>query len=227
MPRRTEAILDPVTQEMLAAHREKIRLSLGELLEPGEPVALVNFPNHANVGDPAIWLGEELVLRRLGVPVVHRASWKSFDERALRADLPGGAVLINGGGNFGDVYGNQESVRERVLTGLGDHRVLQLPQSMWFRDTANLDRVRRLVEGHGSVTLLLRDDESFAMAQETFAVPCRLCPDMALALEPRPRPVEPQVPILWIALPGYRVDRVPAYAVGGRAGPGLARVGAG
>lgn len=199
MRRRSEPILDPVTDGMLTMLRERIELAVGEALMPGDPVALVNFPNHANAGDPAVWLGEEAVLARLGVPVVHRASWESFDERALRSALPEGTVLVNGGGNFGDVYGNQESVRERVLEALRDHRVVQMPQSIWFRETANLERMRRLVEGHGSVTLLLRDDESFELAQELFAVPCRLCPDIALALEPRRRPLDPEVPILWLA----------------------------
>lgn len=190
---------EPRDRELLTNLRRRIETTVGGLLAPGEPVALVNFPNHANAGDSAIWLGEESILRQLGSEVVYRASWASFDERALRLAAPGATVLINGGGNFGDVYMNQESTRERVLSELRDHRVVQMPQSIWFRDPANLDRVRRLVEGHGSVTLLLRDDQSFSMAQESFAVPCRICPDMALALGPRPRPVEPDLPILWIA----------------------------
>lgn len=35
---------------------------LGPLIPNGAPVALFDFPNHPNVGDSAIWLGEEAFL---------------------------------------------------------------------------------------------------------------------------------------------------------------------
>ncbi|HYF46726.1 MAG TPA: hypothetical protein VD926_10990, partial [Acidimicrobiales bacterium] len=40
---------------------------LHDLLPIGTPVALVNFPNHANAGDSAIWLGALVSLSRMQV----------------------------------------------------------------------------------------------------------------------------------------------------------------
>ncbi len=50
---------------------ERVRATVAPLLPVGEPVALLDFPNHMNVGDAAIWLGERALLRSLGVPVAY------------------------------------------------------------------------------------------------------------------------------------------------------------
>jgi pyruvyl transferase EpsO len=108
-------------------------------------------------------------------------------------------VLIQGGGNFGDLYPQrQQATRERVLTELADLRTVQLPQSIHFDDAANRDRIRRLCEAHRDLTLLLRDQVSLERARAHFAVPCRLCPDLSMALGPLTRPTAPSVDVLWL-----------------------------
>ena len=65
----------------------------------GQPFALVDFPDHANVGDSAIWLGTTAFFRRH-----HRsepryvASISAFSAAALRRAHPEGPILIHGGG---------------------------------------------------------------------------------------------------------------------------------
>ena len=46
---------------------------LRRLLRPREPVALIDFPNHANAGDSLIWLGELAWLRAAGHELVYAA----------------------------------------------------------------------------------------------------------------------------------------------------------
>jgi exopolysaccharide biosynthesis predicted pyruvyltransferase EpsI len=185
---------------------------LHELLPAGTRVALVNFPNHANAGDSAIWLGALASLRRMQVHVAYRASWATYEPTALRRALGEGVVLLQGGGNFGDLYpANQQATRERVLADLADVRAIQLPQSIHFDDPENLERMRRLCESHSDFTLLVREEQSQAYAREHFAVPVELCPDLALALDPHDRVREPRVDLLHLA----RVDKeaVPADPV--------------
>ena len=43
--------------------------------------------------------------------------------------------------------------------------------------------MRRLVDGHPAVTLLLREQRSLDVARDLFQTPSLLCPDLALALE--------------------------------------------
>ena len=42
----------------LLPHRSCLHEVLAPLLPPGSPIALRDFPSHANVGDSAIWLGQ-------------------------------------------------------------------------------------------------------------------------------------------------------------------------
>jgi pyruvyl transferase EpsO len=164
-----------------------------------EPVALVNFPNHANAGDAALWLAAREVLLGLGRRLAYQCAWSSYDPDALRAACPEGTIVLNGGGNLGDAYAGQQGTREKVLADFPGRRVVQLPQSTWFRDDENLARMQRLIAEHGAFTLLVRDEPSLAFAQRCFDAPVQRVPDLVFALGPQDRPSEATVPVLWLA----------------------------
>lgn len=182
---------------LLASWVARIDNVLAQILTPGEPVALVNFPNHGNAGDDALWLGAHAALRRLGCAVVYECTPPSFSHQALAGAHPEGPVLLNGGGNFGDLFAPQQQLREHLLAELRDRRLIQLPQSIHFRDDRNFERVRRLVAAHGNFTLLLREQPSFEIASR-FQCPRLLCPDLALSLGALSRPVAASQPLLWL-----------------------------
>jgi len=184
--------------------------ALSAMLERGRPVALINFPNHANPGDNAIWLGALSALRRAGVPVGYVSSWSSFDARVMRHAVGDAPLVLNGGGNFGDLYAGQQQLRELVLETCRDRRIVQLPQSIAFRDPANLEKMRRLCAEHPDFTLCVRERRSYEIAQRAFDVRTVLLPDMAFAL-PRPqRPARMQRDLLWLArTDAERVPRDP------------------
>ena len=190
-------VVDEVTGGLFAGWRWQIDAILADAVPHG-PLALVNFPNHRNAGDPAIWLAEREALARVG-PVRYRCSWDGFSHRALRRRVGDGAILLNGGGNFGDLYAGQQGLREHILATCRANPVVQLPQSIWFDDPANLDRVRRLIAGHGQVTILCRDRRSEHLAREQFEARVVYCPDMVLGWALAPRPAPPAVDVLWLA----------------------------
>ncbi|OWY61822.1 hypothetical protein B7486_61730, partial [cyanobacterium TDX16] len=129
--------------------REQIVAAVDEAVPADAPVALVNFPNHANAGDPALWLAARKVLAHLGRHVAYSCSWSSYDPEALRTLAPEGPIVLNAGGNLGDVYPGQQGTRARVLADFPGRPVVQLPQSLWFREQENLDRFADLVAQHG------------------------------------------------------------------------------
>lgn len=178
--------------------QQQIETILGSFLPPGTRVALVNFPNHRNAGDPAIWLGQERILRRLGVSVGYRASWASYRSDDLRSAAPEGPILIQGGGNLGDAYRGQQGTREKVLVDFPGRPVIQLPQSLWFRDPDELSRVAGLFAAHGDARLLVRDEQSLDVAAASFDVPVDLCPDMAFGMGRIDRPCSPETDIVWL-----------------------------
>lgn len=168
-----------------------IRGVLAPLLEGVEGVALAGFPHHWNVGDSVIWAGAMQSLHELGIPVRYACTPRTYDAEQLRLHLPVGPVLLTGGGNFGDVYLDEVSLRRRILQDFPDRHVIQLPQSIWFRSSEGRDEVRRLINRHPAVTLLLREQRSLELARELFQAPAHLCPDLAVALEGLLPPVAP------------------------------------
>jgi exopolysaccharide biosynthesis predicted pyruvyltransferase EpsI len=194
-----------VTQDrvaLLGDLRNRIDDVIAEVVPPGAPVALVNFPNHRNAGDSAIWMGAERVLRDLDRPVRYRASWASYEPTALKRAAPEGPILLNGGGNLGDAYvgpRSQQGTRERVLADFPGRLVVQLPQSTWFRSDDARSAMARRLAAHGNTILLLRDEASLAYASAAFPTQSLLCPDLALALDPRPRPTVARSEVLWLA----------------------------
>jgi pyruvyl transferase EpsO len=171
---------------------------LAPILAPGRPIALANFPNQNNPGDNAIWLGTKASLRRLGVPVGYACSSRTFDAAAMRAAVGDGPLVLGGGGNFGDVYRGQQDLREQVLERCTDRPVVQLPQSIWFRDPANAQRLGRLCRSHPHFTLIVRERASMQFARDVFGLEPLFAPDMALALGPLRSRVAPEIPILWL-----------------------------
>jgi exopolysaccharide biosynthesis predicted pyruvyltransferase EpsI len=166
-------------------------------LDGARRVALLDFPDHGNVGDSAIWLGEREALRALGVEVVYACSCDTYDRVALRRRLGhDGVVLLHGGGNFGDLYPRHQRFREHVLGDLTGWPVVQLPQTLWFEQRENVHRAREAASRHGRFSMLVRDHTSAELAREVTAS-VSTSPDPATALS-LTRASTPTTDVLWL-----------------------------
>ncbi|MCK9900280.1 polysaccharide pyruvyl transferase [Parafrankia colletiae] len=195
--------------------------ALGELLPPGTTsVALLDFPYHRNSGDSAIWLGVRRTLERLGVRVAYVSDTARYRPDRLREALPVGPILLLGGGNFGDLWPGHQELRVQVLRDFPDRTVIQLPQSIAFRDDRALDEARRVTAEHPDFVFMVRERRSLAFAQENFDVRVVLAPDSAFANGPLspPRPVRPEG-VLCLA----RDDVEGTGLINGVVGPGIRR----
>ena len=149
----------------------------------GSRYALVDFPDHANVGDSAIWLGELAMLRQItGRDPCYVSTWHDFDLDAFRSASPDGVLFLHGGGNLGDIWPHHQQFREDILASVRDRTVVQLPQSIHFRVLAHVDRFAPLVANHPDFVLYVRDTRSLNFACEHLACPSYLAPDSAYAL---------------------------------------------
>jgi pyruvyl transferase EpsO len=166
--------------------------------QPGAPFALVDFPDHANVGDNAIWLGTLAHFRRSGRHPAYVCSKDSFDPAALAAAAPDGPIYITGGGNFGDLWPAHQNFRCDLLRRFFGRPIIQLPQTIHFADPANIAETRRAIAAHSSFVLLVRDHASQAFATANFDCPVLLCPDMAFCLGPLARPRPPSHRLLYL-----------------------------
>jgi len=117
----------------------------------------------------------------------------------MARELGTGTILINGGGNLGDLWPNHQLFRERILQDFPDNPVLQLPQSMFFGERSALKRFQDICTRHPNFHILLRDRTSLNLATELLDVPVSLCPDMAFGLGPLSRPADPHTDIFWLS----------------------------
>lgn len=185
---------------LLESWRHDVLDAVAAVVPSGARVALVNFPNHNNAGDPAMWLGELAILRELDARIVYQASWSSCDPAQVRRRLGDGVLLLHGGGNIGDLYpGGQAATRELLLRELADVPTVQLPQSIHFDSTTNRDHFARLCAEHHDLTLLLRERQSLEIARRHFDVPSHLSPDLAFALGPLARIAPADTDVLWLS----------------------------
>jgi pyruvyl transferase EpsO len=162
------------------------------------PLALVDFPNHSNPGDSAIWLGELACLRSLGMRPAYVCDLRTYSPERLDAAVGRGTILLHGGGNLGDLWPAHQSLRERVLADFPEHAIVQLPQSVHFDDPAALARARRALSAHRHLTVLARDTRSLDILTDALDTRATMCPDMAFCLGPLRRPVEATRDVLWL-----------------------------
>ncbi len=175
--------------QLLDRLRDTLHHTLAGLgaLEP--PVVLLDFPNHGNVGDSAIWQGEMAWLRQTIGASCFVSEIANYSNVQLRGVLRHrGTILLHGGGNLGDLWPTHQVFRERILDEFPDRRVVQLPQSMLFESDRALASARQAFGRHKRFSLLVREKRSFDIARREFQCDVRLCPDMAFALPPVPRP---------------------------------------
>jgi exopolysaccharide biosynthesis protein PssK len=193
---------ETVTQTQCAADQigSTFGAVMSSLLNPGEHCALIDFPAHANVGDSAIWSGERAWLAKRGVEVTYACDTETYRRDVLaRHTSDRTTILIHGGGNLGDLWEDHHTLREAVIADFPDKRIVQLPQSIHFRDPLRLARARDVFNAHKDLTILCRDEHSLALAEANFRAQSRLCPDAAFALGHIPRPQPAQTRVVWLS----------------------------
>lgn len=182
------------TDQVVGTLASRFASTLDRILPPGR-LALVDFPDHSNVGDSAIWLGEIAYLRRADRMPAYVSALGDHDDAAMAAAIGGGTILIHGGGNFGTLWPKHEAFRLRMLRRHRDRAIVQMPQSIHYDAPERAEEMAAAIRDHGRFTLLVRDAKSLAFARERFDCVVELCPDAALMLGRLPRPARAVAPV--------------------------------
>ncbi|TYO61587.1 exopolysaccharide biosynthesis protein [Bradyrhizobium hipponense] len=174
------------SRTLITELQSEIDRVIGPYLEGVDDFALVDFPNHPNVGDSAIWLGEETYLqKKLGRAPSYVCTYDTWAKEDFERAVPAGPILIHGGGNFGDLWPSHQEFRLRLLSEFPDRQIIQLPQTIHFSSKASLQRAADIINAHKKFLILVRDVQSLKVAREEFTAPVDLCPDMAFCLGPQ------------------------------------------
>jgi pyruvyl transferase EpsO len=162
---------------------EYIHRALEQVLDKNRSYVLFGFPNHANVGDSAIWMGTIQALEFY----FKKAPSSTYEIIPHTVPLPELSsetqIILRGGGSLGDLWESTQLFRERIVANYPHNRIVQLPQSIFFTDDQKKERCRKVFSAHVDFHLMTRDQESYNQACELHYGQSYLVPDFALALQ--------------------------------------------
>jgi len=187
--------------DLVGLYRKQLRDIFAPLIPRDRRLALVGFPDSANCGDHATWLGEKALLKELGLSVTYQCSAQSYERDRMHSEIGDGAILMHGGANFGDRHTAYDEFRLRVLDDFHGNKVIVFPHHVTFLDNDYLQRTAGLTARHPDITLFAET----LLAQHLLArhfgssAHVQLAPDMAFMRGPQRRPTEPLYDIVWIA----------------------------
>jgi exopolysaccharide biosynthesis predicted pyruvyltransferase EpsI len=179
----TQILAESRTQ-VIERLRTHVETTLEDLLPSGATFALLDVPDHDNVGDSAIFMGERAYLERRGMRASVMTSYRqpACEDAHIGEAIGDGVILLHGGGNFGDLWPQFQAYRERIMAAYPGRPMVQMPQSLHYQSPAHLERTARAIEQQGRFTLLVRDYRSLELATRHFQCEVRLCPDMAFCM---------------------------------------------
>lgn len=151
--------MDRATVERyVGAMREKVWSGLDTLHADVTSVTVVDFPDHNNVGDSAIYLGELAYWRESGRQIDHVYSQHGYNPAV---DTSTSALAIHGGGNFGGLYPTHSDFRYGLSSATPNERtIVQMPQSVEFVGESDRIRYRETLGARPATRIAVRDESS-------------------------------------------------------------------
>ncbi|TIX51239.1 polysaccharide pyruvyl transferase family protein [Alteraurantiacibacter aquimixticola] len=199
MPSTQPSMVEDPVAELVGRQQALLRDHLARFVGPGSDYALLDFPDYANVGDSAIWLGAISVLTGLtGRQPFLASRADGFRAEALERLPDGGVIFINGGGNFGDIWQGPQMFRESILSRFRDRTIVQLPQSIHYGDEAAADRTAKVIADTSDFHLFVRDHKSMQFAETRLNCAATLAPDCAMGMGPLDRRGPVEIDLLWL-----------------------------
>ena len=149
----------------------------------GSRVCYIDYPVHRNVGDLLIMRGTEAFFRANGIETIARYSVNDCPDTL---NLPPGTIVaFHGGGNFGDLYPAHQRLRERLTKVHADRRVVVLPQTVFYTESADTSAAVACMGAHPDLHVFARDVESNVRIKKLLPnATVKLSPDMAHYLWP-------------------------------------------
>ena len=160
--------------ETINVLRENIKSTLTPLIN--NDYILLDLPHYSNIGDTLIWEGTKEYLETLPYKCLYYASKDSFVYRKLPKNV---VILLQGGGNFGDLYRLHSEFRKKIIELYPDNKVIILPQTAFYEDRQKLIIDAEFYSQHKNVTICAREQYTYDLLKKHFKNEILLMPDMA------------------------------------------------
>ena len=160
-------------------NRSKLRDIIQQQLAPliDSDYVFLEIPFYPNPGDIAIWKGTRDFLAELPHKCLYTASLRSCELPEISSNT---IILLQGGGNFGDLYSLNQDFRNRIIQCYPDNRIIILPQTVHYNSARSLRRDVQIMRAHKHLTICARDRKSYQFLRRYgFSRHILLVPDMA------------------------------------------------
>jgi len=166
---------DLVNADKLDMLRRKIDASVLGLIT--DDYIYLDLPYYTNVGDILIWKGTEEFLKKNPYRCLYRASIETY----IKQRVPGNVIiLLQGGGNFGDLWRRHVEFTLRIINEYPENRVIILPQTVYYENNDLAASDAEIFSKHENLTICARDYKSYELLNKFFNKnEIILVPDMA------------------------------------------------
>lgn len=157
--------------------RKKIEDALIPLID--HDYVLWECPYYCNIGDVLIWEGELEFLKKVKYKCIKMASQYTCDFPILSPDI---LILLQGGGNFGDLWRSTQEFRLKVCQMYPNNKIIIFPQTVFYEAQQLLYADAQILSQHQNLTICCRDEISYQLVSQHFKNKILLLPDMAFCI---------------------------------------------
>lgn len=156
-------------------------MEIENVIPKNSNVVFLDYPLYMNIGDILIWKGAEAFFEKQAVRIIKRISVFGFPEnlRFIENVDKETIIVLNGGGNFGDIYPVHQKFREKILSLFPGNKIVLLPQTAYFSNENELKKSAELFRLHNNVFMFSRDEKTFLMFKNFFSDKSYMSSDMA------------------------------------------------
>ena len=133
---------------------------------------LLDLPNYRNIGDQLIYIGQLDFLKKIPFNCLLRSSVTFFND-AIANEM----ILLQGGGNFGDLYPVHQNYRESIIIQYPNNKIFIFPTSLHFNNESNMLKSLSIYNHHDNLTVCARD-------KFTYDILIKYCPNNNILLVP-------------------------------------------
>ena len=175
---RLQNIMNNLNQSEIEKLRQKIYSTLDPIIN--SDYSLIDIPDYNNIGDNLIWEGELDYLSRLEYKKLYETNCWLFRD----VNLPlNGMLLLQGGGNFGDLYRESQDLKIHIIEKYIDRKILIFPQSIHYNDMNIFTKDLIILKKHPNLHICVRDQESYNLLNSNGLTNIYLLPDMAFCIK--------------------------------------------
>lgn len=154
---------------------------------------LMSVPQHGNLGDQAIVIGEEYIFHTLypkhEIILIPSVFFLSRISKVFSLGIKSNDIIfIHGGGNLGSLYLDEEKIHRDIIKKYKDNKIIFMPSSIFFHTdiigSRELKKSQNIYNQAGDLIILTRDSISYNFAKKHFInARIMLTPDTVTVLE--------------------------------------------